>query len=375
MKFTVQRNDLLHALTMAGKAIGKSVFPILDNYRICINDGMCLVTGSNMENFITKPLKIDTEIEKLDICINAVKLFNYIKGLPDQPISFEIENQIGIVHKDENSFLVTIKTPNGKCILPGEDGSFYPATPIVTDTLTHSVESMRLIDAIDKTLFTIDPNISKEGFKYALLSFGNGIILVGCNTTVMSVHRVFDNTINRKDALISKSSLEAVKSVNPKGMIDISYSDKNMLFCFEDGTILTCQLLDEIYPTYATAIPETDKKCIIESGQLLGALKRLCVFAEYGGHVLFELKGESMLLSCENIDYGESAIEEVNCANSGGYFKIKLNANNIIDFIGKLKTETISMSFLEKNKPCIVRKQESDDPFDLFLAMPIHLPN
>jgi len=202
MKLTAQRNDLLSSLSTAGKALGKTIVPILENFRIQIIKGKCYITGCNMENFVTKRLEIVSEIQSLDVCVAATELLQLVKGLADQPLYFEFF---------VNTLVITWST--GDCELPTESGEHYPKTPKVDNDFSHFLEAGVLIDGIEKTLFAINPNISKAGFPYALFSFGNGIIIVGCDTRIMAVTRIFENTINLKQALLTKTSLEVLKAI------------------------------------------------------------------------------------------------------------------------------------------------------------------
>jgi DNA polymerase-3 subunit beta len=360
MQFIAQRNDLLSALTITGKAITKSVIPILDNYRFYIAGGMCIITGSNLEVFVTKSIDIKSDIDSLDICIGSKELLPLIKGLPDQPLTFNIDG-----------LRVSVTAATGKYDLPAESGADYPTTPEV-DGHTIDISTDSLIDGIEKTLFSINPNINKTGFNYALFDFGNGIKLVGCNTRVMSINRIHENTINRHQALITKSSLEILRSISSKGEIGISYSDNNMLFSLSDSTMMTTQVIDEKYPDYTSIIPAAnDKSMIVDSDELLSAIRRVSLFGFHG--VLFDFKSGKLEIKADNVDLEKSASEEVHCDYTGDDFKITLMADQLVEILLKIKGGSAYFSFSDKNKPALVRSDLGTEDFDLFLTMPLYM--
>lgn len=370
MKFIVQRNDLLDVLSVTGKAIGKSAFPILDNYRLFLSANLCIVTGSNMENFISKSCPVISEIPELDICINAKKLLDLIKGLSDQPLTFDVTITKSEIPKADDIVKVKISASNGGYDLAAELGKDYPVTPKVEDKVTYILKSDRLVEAIDKTLFAIDPNIPKEGFKYVLIDSGNGISLVGCDVQIMAVNRISDNTVNINKSLASKGSFEMFKSINPKGELEISYGDRNILFSLADGTVITIQLLDEKYADYKSIIPKSDKVLIVNTSDFISALKRLSLF---GWVCLIELEGGKMNVSTENYDYNESAKETVFCDYSDLPFRIKLNIKNTIDVLSKVKSNAVKIKFLEKNNAVVLMDSKAEDNNNIFLIMPVLL--
>lgn len=358
MEFIVQRNDLLSALTITGKGITKSVLPILSSYRFSITGDTCMITGSNMEVFITKSIDIKSKIDSLDICVGSKELLPLIKALPDQPLTFKI---VGLK--------VSVKSATGKYDLPAEEGKDYPATPVIEGDIVN-VSSDLLIDGIEKTLFSIDPNIGKEGFRYALLDFGKGINLVGCNTRVMSIARIFEDDVKGNKSLISKSALEILKSISTKGDVGISYTDKNVFFTLFDGTMMTAQVVDEKYPDYNSIIPVSNKKKMsVDSSELLAAIKRVSLFGYYG--VLFNFKGGILEIKAEDVDYSKAAFESVPCDYTGEDFKIMLMGEQLAEMLLKMKGCTAYFSFNERNTPALIRADDVNTGFDLFLSMPL----
>lgn len=367
MKFAIQRNELLSVLNVTGKAITKSIIPILDNYRFQIEGSNCLVTGSNIDVFISKSIDVSGNNELIDICIQKEKLLNLVKSLADQPLFFEIKED----KKNVNDLWLTVKWASGNCKLPIVSGEDYVKIPVI-ESHAIEVDGPTLTEVIDKVLFTIDPNTpAAPAFKYALLDFGNGINIVGCDIMQLSIQQAHENTINLHQSLIPKSSLEVLKSISTKGSIDISYSDKNISFLIKDeGIHFTCQVIDDKYVDYLKVMKNPcDKFLEVSTSELSAALKRVNIFSM--GNVILDFKDGDFTLIAENTDFNESVIEQVKGEYNGEDFKIMLRCSNLIDMLSKIKSEYSYLSFSQVNMPVYIRPEKTESMTNVFVAMPL----
>jgi len=374
MKFIVQRNALLEALSITGKAIGKSVIPILDNYRFKITGKECTVIGSNMEIFICRAIDLIEEAKDMDICIDSKKLLSLIKELADQPLTFDVAVIPNVNPKFPDALKITIISNSGKYSISGEQGRDFPTMPTVEGEVGYFIDAELFKSALEKTLFSIDPNITKEGFKYMLIDSGNGINIVGCDVRVMAVNNVFENTVNINRSLVSKNSMEVLKSINPKGEINLLYGKKNLSFVLDENTEMTVQLMDEVYPQHTSAYPNTNKTLTVNCSEMIKAVKRVSLFSgAVVSSLLLDIQSGKLKISSENTDYQESAFEEVNCDYTGDDFRIMLNGDNVIDILSKIETPMAHFDFEQKNKAAVIREEGEFDKNNLFLAMPLML--
>jgi DNA polymerase-3 subunit beta len=379
MQFIAQRNDLLSALTTAGKAIGKSVIPILDNFRFQIQGNECTVTGSNMDVFIVTKLDVQSDIEELQFCLHRDKMLNLLKAMPDQPVNFKVKITEGKLISDEWVIKVIVSYSSGKCEFTAEDCRSYPLIPEVSGQEIN-ISGNKLVEGLDKVLFAIDPNTAAGNhFKNCLFDFGDGINVVGCNVLQMSVQRIYDDTINRHQALISKAAIEMIRSINCADQVVISYSDKNLMFKMSDNIYITARVVDGKYPKYHAAIPDEDlNKAVLDIEELTGAIKRVSLFAtkvDSSAYIHFKFSDDKLSLSAENIDYEESAGEVVSCEYKGDNFEILLVASFVLNMLSKIKGEAAHIGLTSHKHPAVIRGSESKEKFDLFLAMPMVMPN
>jgi DNA polymerase-3 subunit beta len=371
MKFTAQRSDLLNALNIVGRCIGKSVMPILDNYRFQISGNTLNITGSSMEVFICKEITIESDIQSLDVCVPAKKLLDLIKALANQPLLFTIKsNDV----KGKECFTAELKYSTGKVNIPLENGIDFPKTPIV-ESEPISLPNQDLINGFYKTTFAADTN-EMMASSNMLLQFGNGILITGANPRYLSRTKVFENTINLADILIKKTALEIITSIGQDGETNISYSDSYICFEQPDKTKVFARTLDGKYPDLSKvfAIPST-KSIAVNLNDLSSALKRVVLFADLiNKQIKISLSDQGITLETAN-EWGENAVENVSCEYSGEPFVIGVIADQITAVLGRIKTETVYLSFSTEKEPIKITENENDTVENMFLLIPSIITN
>lgn len=363
MKFTAQKNELLQALNITGRCIGKSVMPIMDNYRFQIAESELTITGSSMEVFICKKIHIESDITELDICVPAKKLLDFIKTLASQPLIFTLKQ------KEGGSYSMEMKYSTGKFNISTENGSDFPLLPLV-ESEPITIDNQTLIDGFFKTTFAVDDS-SMKVTSNLLMQFGNGIQITGANSFYLSIKKVFDNTINLKTILLPTTAPDILTSLSNSGETNISYSDKNVCFELSDGTKVFSQLMDGKYPEIKGLVQfESDKSVTVNVSEFTSALKRVVMFADLiNKQVKINLSEAGITLETAN-ESGESATENVSCEYSGEPFTIGVISDQFNAVMNKVKSETMFMQFLAPNKPIKIMENESDGIDNMFMVIP-----
>lgn len=366
MKFKAKKSELLYALSVAGRPIGKSVMPILDNYRFQITENKLLITGSSMEVFISKTIDIESDIQSLDICVSAKKIFPYVKSLSDQLIEFKINEKIV---KDKKQYLMEIKASTGECKIPLDNGENYPMTPVID---SHEVEILNqdLLTGFDKTTFAVDTSPMKVTSN-VLIKFGNGIQITGANPFYLSTVKVFNNTINNKTVLVSRTALDIMVSIGSDGNTKVSYSDSHICFETENGIKVYSIIADQKYPDIKGFLEiKTDKHIKVNTNDFKAAINRVILFTDLIVKLVkINLSDKGITLSTSN-EMEESAIENVSCEYSGEPFDIGVISEQMLAVLGKIKSENIYFSFSDNKKPILIKEEETESLDNVFLVIP-----
>ena len=118
MKFSVSSTDLLKQLQIAGGAIGSNpVLPILEDFLFTIKNNTLTIAATDLETSITTEMDVMSDSDG-SIAVPAKILLDTLKALPQQPITFSV---------NEENFGVEITSAYGKYKLAGENGADFPS--------------------------------------------------------------------------------------------------------------------------------------------------------------------------------------------------------------------------------------------------------
>jgi len=144
MKFSVSASDLQKKLSLANGVVGaNTVLPILEDYLFDLQGDMLTITASNLETTIITTLQVTGE-EDGRIAITAKILLDTLKALPEQPVTFDV---------DEGVKSVTITSAYGKYKLAGDNPEDFPDLPALDDSQSIQLNSGLISNALAKTLF------------------------------------------------------------------------------------------------------------------------------------------------------------------------------------------------------------------------------
>ena len=144
MKFIVTSTALLKQLqNINGVITTNPVVPILENFLFEIEKGKLTITASDLQTSMITQMEVEAR-EAGSIAVPARILLDTLKNLPEQPVTFSI---------DEESFSIEISSDNGRYKLAGENATDFPKVPTVTEGYTIEMSSDILHTAITHSIF------------------------------------------------------------------------------------------------------------------------------------------------------------------------------------------------------------------------------
>ena len=144
MRFIVSSAALLKQLSSINGVITTNpVVPILENFLFEISEGKLKITASDLQTSMITELEV-VAYENGSIAVPARILIDTLKNLPEQPVTFSVE---------EESYSIEINSDNGRYKLAGENATDFPKVPAVTDGYSVSFSSDTLARAISYTIF------------------------------------------------------------------------------------------------------------------------------------------------------------------------------------------------------------------------------
>jgi DNA polymerase-3 subunit beta len=370
MKFIVNSAYLLKQLSnINGVITTNPVVPILENFLFELEKGGLTVTASDLQTSMITELQVESK-EKGSIAVPARILLDTLKNLPEQPVTFSI---------DESTYSVEIISDNGRYKLSGENATDFPKVPSVSNDFTAEISTEVLARAVNNTIFATSNDELRPAMTGVYVNLGDK------NTTFVATdgHRLVRyrrsdvKSENGNSIIIPRKALNLLKATLPSENTEVSLNFNMSNAYFKFGNIkMICRLIDERFPDYDNVIPTVNNiKMTIERSDLLGALKRISIYANKTTHqVRLKITGSELQISAEDLDFSNEANERLSCEHEGEDIEIGFNAKFLIEMLTNMDSDKIKLTMSAPNKAGVILPAEKDAAEDiLMLVMPVML--
>lgn len=370
MKFIVSSDILLKQLQVISGALQSSTpLPILENFLFELSPGSLKISASDLETTMTTEVSVDSK-ESGRVAVPAKILIETMKTFGVTPLTFKI-------HKD--SFQIEINSSDGKFKLTGLNGEDFPKLPVIDKPSTIEMPSDVLAEAINHTLFATGNDELRPVMTGVFCQFGSeGAVFVATDAHRLVRYRRSDIRSGKETSFIMpKKPLSLLKASLPSGntQVKIDFNESNAFFTF-DSVSLICRLIDGRYPNYEAVIPlDNPNKMEVDRLSFLNSIRRVSIFSNKTTHqVKFRIAGSQVDISAEDVDFGNDAIERLNCTYDGKDIEIAFNAKFLQDMLNNIQSEHVLMELSLPNRAGLLStpKTESDPNADLLmLVMPV----
>ena len=249
MKFIVNSAYLLKQLSnINGVITTNPVVPILENFLFELEKGGLTVTASDLQTSMITELQVESK-EKGSIAVPARILLDTLKNLPEQPVTFSI---------DESTYSVEIISDNGRYKLSGENATDFPKVPAVSNDFSAEVSSEVLSRAINNTIFATSNDELRPAMTGVYVNLGdkNTTFVATDGHRLVRYRRTDVKSDNGNAIIIPRKALNLLKATLPAENTDVvlNFNMSNAFFKF--GNIrMICRLIDERFPDYENVIP------------------------------------------------------------------------------------------------------------------------
>src|SRR5690554_5602630 len=146
MKFIISSATMLNHLQAINKVINsKSTLPILDCFLLELKGEKLTLTAADSETRLETWVEVNSAEGEGSLAINAKNLLDPLRELPDQPLTFDINDE---------TLEVFIYYKNGKYNFVGVKGDEYPEPKELKDSfITLKIEAESLFSGITRTVF------------------------------------------------------------------------------------------------------------------------------------------------------------------------------------------------------------------------------
>ena len=372
MKFIVSSTLLLSHLQTISRVINsKNSMAILDNFLFRLEGTRLSMTASDQETTMTTAIDVMEAEGEGVFAVNAKILLEPLKELPDQPLTFEI---------DDNNLEIFLYFQNGRYNFIGVNGDEYPTKmPMDSSAVSFSVEAQQLLNGIGCTLFATAEDELRPIMNGIFMDiFEDSVSFVASDTHKLV--RFKNQGIApgvRASFILPKKPANLLKAILPKesGKVGLAFDSKNACFKLSDF-VLNCRLIEGNYPNYNSVIPTNNpNRLIIDRALFVNVLRRVSVFADAAlGLAKLQLKNGELVVSTENKDYSISAEEKVACNYTGDDLTIGFKASFLIEILNNISATEVLVELSDPTRAGVILPLENKENEDLLmLLMPMML--
>jgi DNA polymerase-3 subunit beta len=365
MKLRAARDVLLKPLqAVIGVVERRQTMPILSNVLLVARDGVLSVTATDLEVELVAQAELEVKTGG-EITVSGRKLLDICRALPD---GADIEI-------NASAEKLNVRSGRSKFTLATLPATEFPTVEDIKAGQTIQLPQEVLARLIEKTHFSM----AQQDVRYYL----NGMLLETGGSQVRAVatdgHRLalcqaeLDGASLEEQQVIvpRKGVLELQRLMGREGMLNIELGANHVRIQL-GGIRFTSKLIDGRFPEYDRVIPkDSSNELCADRDALRGALQRTAILSneKYRGIRLI-IRDSGVVLQAHNPEQ-EEAEEELEVSYSGDDIEIGFNVNYLLDALGAVDSENVTLSVQDSNSSCLIRDPASDDC--KFVVMPMRL--
>lgn len=370
MHFRIDRDTFLKALQKVQGIVEKRTsMPILSNMLIEASGDTIEVTATDLEVGIKGRYPATVERDG-KITVAAKKLYEIVKELPNQEISFSSK---------ENDW-VEITCGKVRFNIVGLPSDEFPNVATVKDEQLLELEASLLRRMIEKTSYAICNDETKynlNGIFTRVEQSENGQVL---KMVATDGHRLsiasgaFSGQANTeliKGVILPKKGIYEIKKITDEGdgLLQFGFVDSSAVIKKGDTT-LVMRLVDGEFPDYTRVIPAANDQIVkAQRDALIHAVRRMAILSsEKFKGIMLEIENNSIKISSSNPELGD-AMEELDVQFDGNPFSVRFNARYLLDVLMVCESEQVLMKFRNELSPSIVTPDSNDDMLAVIMPM------
>ena len=370
MRFNVEGKAFQQTLQAVSKVINsKNALSILDNFLLRVEGETLYITGSDQENTLTGSVAImESECDGV-VAVSARRMLEITKEISNQPLSIAV---------DDNTKEIDLRFLNGHFNFMGLPGEDYPVQkPLADEHQQMTIPASMALKGIENTIFATSTEMVRPVMMGILWDIHQEDI-----TFVSSDTHKLVRYINREKApgleasfVLAPKPANILRGLITKDMADISiaFDERGCVMEFGDY-VLKSLFINGNYPNYARVIPaESPFTLTVDRASLLTALRRVTLCASKASNlVVLTLDPDEVQLKAQDLDYGMSAEEKVNCSYAGNGMTIGFNGVFMIEILSNMKGDTIVLRLSDPVRPGVytpLTQEEGEDMLTIQMPM------
>lgn len=374
MKIRISREQLTNELAkLQGVVSQRSTLAILSNALFDAADGTLKLDATDLDISVSTACECEV-LEPGRVTLQAKAVYDIVKNLEEDVVEIETEE----------NYWAKLKSGNVNCRIVGTHPDDFPQVLDTAGVQMYPIGTERLLTMIDKTLFSVSaddarPNLTGAFFK---VTESGSLLMVSTDGHRLSKIEVAPETLDadgkippelKSGIIIPRKGLaELRKNVSAKGA-ELSFGLRDNNVIFKHGPMsLSIRLIDGTFPDFTQVLPrESDNKAFISRDVFTQSLRFVSLFANSKtSNVRLALNEDGLELYATDPDRGEGK-KVVPVEYSGPSVKAGYNYRYLLDVLGALDSDDVSLEIIDTLSPTLLRDPSSDEA--LFVVMPMRL--
>jgi DNA polymerase-3 subunit beta len=329
---------------------------------------MLTITASDTENTLTAQLALAHAEGEGEFCLNARRISDIAKELPDVDVEFDI---------NPDNYMVKITFPGGSFDMMAMEGQQYPRTieeeEEAAETLKTTVPASQVLNGVENTIFAVGTDELRPQMMGILWDMKeDGITFVSTDTRKLV--RYIDRTsapgitasfiLPLKPAVILKTLLDKEENV------EMTVSPRSAVF--KSGNItLTSRFIKGNFPDYNRVIPQSNPYVVtVDRASILTAVRRVAVCTDPShGLVKFRFTPDRVEMKVDDPNNSAFAHEDVPCDFTGDNMVIGFSASFLLEIFSTIETQNLIIRLADPSRPGRFEPEENEENTELVIIL------
>ena len=364
MHIICDKSKLIEGMNIVMKAIpGKTTMMILECVVIEVKDNQIKLIANDLQLGIET--LIDGEIKQEgSVAVGAKVFFEIIRKLPSDNVSITVDED----------YHMNISCGKAKFNIMAKATDEFPYLPNIVKDKNVNISQFTLKDIIRQTVFSISDNENTKVMTGELFEIHDSELkVVSLDGHRISIRKVkLNRSYDDVSVIIPGKTLIEISKIINGGMDDevsIFFTDKHVLFEFEDTIVLSRLIEGEYYKIDKMLSTDYETKVTVNKREMLECIDRSTLLLKESDKkpVIIDVQDDYMKFAM-NSAIG-SMDEDIDASKEGKDILIGFNPRFLMDALRVIDEDEITMYMINPKAPCFIRDQEETY---IYLILPVN---
>ena len=364
MHIICDKSKLIEGMNIVMKAIpGKTTMMILECVVIEVKDNQIKLIANDLQLGIET--LIDGEIKQEgSVAVGAKVFFEIIRKLPSDNVSITVDED----------YHMNISCGKAKFNIMAKATDEFPYLPNIVKDKNVNISQFTLKDIIRQTVVSISDNENAKVMTGELFEIHDSELkVVSLDGHRISIRKVkLNQSYDDVSVIIPGKTLIEISKIINGGMDDevsIFFTDKHVLFEFEDTIVLSRLIEGEYYKIDKMLSTDYETKVTVNKREMLECIDRSTLLLKESDKkpVIIDVQDDYMKFAM-NSAIG-SMDEDIDASKEGKDILIGFNPRFLMDALRVIDEDEITMYMINPKAPCFIRDQEETY---IYLILPVN---